>query len=341
MIVVVGISPLLRGWTWVAVLAIIQLFVTPTLAAQDRKPLKIWRIGYLSVSVASNAEPWFLAFREGLQNLGYVEGDNVIIERRYAGGRLERLPELAAELVALNVDVLVTVPSGGAAAARKATSTIPIVFLGEPDPVQSRLVQTLARPGGNVTGLADAHADLVQKRLQYLKEVVPSLTRIGFLWNPANPSTREQLKTAQQAASSLGLEVFPMAVKGALPEDVDRAFATIAKERLGGLFVVGDPTLGAQRRRIAEQALRYKLAASGPHKSWADNGLLLSYGADFIDLSRRSAGLVDKILKGAKPADLPVEQPTQFEFAINLKTAKALGLTIPASILLQASQVIQ
>ena len=294
MIVVNRISRLLRGWTWVSTLAIIQLFIASPLAAQE-KPVKIWRIGYLSVSVASNAEPWFLAFREGLQKLGYVEGVNVIIEQRYAGGRPDRLPALAAELVTLNVDVFVTVPSGGAAAARKATSTIPIVFLEEPDPVQTRLVETLARPGGNVTGLADAHADLVQKRLQFLKEVVPSLTRLGFLWNPANPSTR----------------------------------------------VVGDPTLGAQRKRIAQQALRYKLPASGPHMSWADNGLLLSYGADFIDMSRRSAGLVDKILKGAKPADLPVEQPTRFEFVINLKTAKALGLTIPASMLLQASEVIQ
>jgi putative ABC transport system substrate-binding protein len=340
MVVVNGISRIFRGWTW-AILVVIQLFIALPLAAQDQKPVKVWRIGYLSVSVASNAEPWFLAFRDALQKLGYVEGDNVIIDKRYAGGRLERLPALAAELVALNVDVLVTVPSGGAAAARKATGTIPIIFLGEPDPVQARLVATLARPGGNVTGLADAHADLVQKRLQFLKEIVPSMTRLGFLWNPANPSTRDQLRTAQQAASALGLEVLPMAVKGPLPEDIDRAFAAIATEGLGGLFVVGDPTLGAQRRRIAQHAVRYKLAASGPHKSWSDNGLLLSYGADFIDLSRRSAGLVDKILKGAKPADLPVEQPTQFELVVNSKTAKALGLTIPPSILLQASQVIQ
>jgi putative tryptophan/tyrosine transport system substrate-binding protein len=180
------------------------------------------------------------------------------------------------------------VPSGSAAAAKKATNAIPIVFLGEPDPVGTGLVETLARPGGNLTGLADAHADLVPKRLQFLKEVVPSVSRVGVLWNPANASSRDQVKTAHTAALALGLTVFPVAVKGPLPDDMDRAFATIAKQRLGGLLVVGDPTLGAQRKVIAERSIQHRLPASGPHRSWAESGLLLSYGADFIDLSRRS-----------------------------------------------------
>lgn len=205
----------------------------------------------------------------------------------------------------------------------------------------TRLVKTLAHLGGNITGLADAHADLVPKRLQFLKEVIPSISRIGILWNPANPSTRDQLKAAQTAASALGLTGLPVDVKGPRPDDIDRAFATIARDRLGALLVVGDPTLGAQREGIAERSIRHRLATSGPHRSWAESGLLLSYGADFIDMSRRSASLVDKIFKGVKPADLPVEQPTQFELVVNMKTAKALGLPIPSSVLLQANQVIE
>jgi ABC-type uncharacterized transport system substrate-binding protein len=256
-------------------------------------------------------------------------------------GRLEQLPALATELVRLDIDVLVTVPAGGAVAAARATRTIPIVFIGEPDPVGTGLVSSLARPGGNITGLADTHSDLVPKRLQLLKEVVPSVSRVGVLWNPANPSTREQLKIAQTAAPTLGLTVFPLDVKGPLRADMELAFSTIAQERLGCLLVVGDPTLGAQRKEIAERTTQRRLPTAGPHRSWAEDGLLMSYGASFLDLSRRSAVLVDKILKGSKPADLPVEQPTQFELVINMKTAKALGLTIPASVLVQATQVIE
>ena len=214
-------------------------------------------------------------------------------------------------------------------------------FIGEPDPVGTGLVATLARPGGNITGLADIHADLVPKRLQLLTEMVPSVSRVGVLWNPANPSTRQQLKIAQTAAPTLGLTVLPVDVEGPLRPDIERAFAAVAKERLGGLLVVGDPTLGAQRRRIAKRAIERRLPTAGPHRSWAEDGLLMSYGANFVDLSRRSAILVDKVLKGIKPADLPVEQPTEFELVINMKTAKALDLTIPASVLLQANQIIE
>ena len=329
-------------WRWVPTLLAIQLLLTAPLAAEGQRASRMWRIGYLSV--ASDVEPykhWVAAFREGLQKAGYVEGKNTIIEQRYADGRLERLPMLATELVRLNVDVLVTVPAGGAAAAKRATGTIPIVFIGEPDPVGAGLVASLARPGGNITGLTDTHADLVPKRLQLLKEIVPSVFRVGVLWNPANPSTRDQLTIAQTAASTLRLTVFPVDVRGPLRLDIERAFATIAKDRLGALLVVGDPTLGAQRKEIADRSIHYRLPTAGPHRSWAEDGLLMSYGASFVDLSRRSAILVDKILRGTTPSDLPVEQPTQFELVINMKTARTLDLTIPASVLLQANQIIE
>jgi ABC-type uncharacterized transport system substrate-binding protein len=313
------------------------------LAAGAQQAGKVWRIGFLSLSadIEESYKRWDAAFRDGLRKLGYVEGDNVIIEQRYAAGRVERLSTLAAELVRLKVDVLVTAPAGSALFAKKVTSTIPIVFIGEPDPVGTALVASLAHPGGNVTGLADAHADLVPKRLELLKQVAPSVSRIAILWNPANDSTRPQLKIAEAAAPRLGATAFPVGVKGPRRDDVDRAFETIGKEHPGGLLVIGDATLGIHRHRIAELSIKHRLPTSGTHSGWAEGGLLMSYGADFVDLFRRSALLVDKILKGAQPADLPVEQPEKFELAINLKTAKALGLTIPPSLLQRADQVIE
>jgi putative ABC transport system substrate-binding protein len=238
-------------------------------------------------------------------------------------------------------DVIVTAPAGSAFFAKKVTSTIPIVFIGEPDPVGTALVASLARPGGNVTGLADAHADLIPKRLELLKQVAPSASRVAILWNPANPSTAPQLKIAEAAAPALGTTVFSVGVKGSRRDDVDRAFETIGKDRPGGLLVVGDATLGIHRHRIAELSIKHRLPTSGSHSAWAEGGLLMSYGTDFVDLFRRSVLLVDRILRGAKPADLPVEQPTKFDLVINLKTAKALGLTIPQSVLPRADELIQ
>jgi putative tryptophan/tyrosine transport system substrate-binding protein len=313
------------------------------LTAEAQQAGRRWRIGYLSL-VSGNLErykPWLAAFRDGLRELGYIEGENVIIEQRYAAGQVERLPALAAELVRLKVDILVAASAGSAFAAKKVTSTVPIVFMGEPDPIGTGLVASLARPGGNTTGLADAHADLLPKRLELLKQLVPSASRVGVLWNPSNASTTPQLKTIQAAAPALGLTIFPVAVKGPGREDLDRAFATIGKDRLGGLLVVGDPTLGNHSHRIAELAIAHRLPTSGTHRGWAEGGLLMSYGTDFVALFRHGAVLVDKILKGATPATLPVEQPTKFELAINLKTAKALGLTIPPSLLARADQVIE
>jgi putative ABC transport system substrate-binding protein len=323
------------------VVAVCNLVATQPADAEQTG--RIWRIGFLSLAAEDleQYKPWLAAFRDGLRQLGYVEGENLVLEQRYAAGRIDRLPALAAELARLKVDVLVTAPAGSAVAARKVTSTIPIVFMGEPDPVGTGLVASLARPGGNVTGLADAHGDLVPKRLGLLQQVVPSLARVGVLWNPSNVSTAPQLKTVQAAAPALGLAVVPVGVKRPGRDDLDRAFTTIAKERVGGLLVVGDSTLGVQRTRIAELAIEQRLPTSGSHRGWAEGGLLMSYGTDFVSLFRHGAVVVDKILKGAPPATLPVEQPTKFELVINAKTARAIGLAIPPSVLVRADAVIQ
>jgi len=226
-------------------------------------------------------------------------------------------------------------------AAKQATNTVPIVFIVEPDPVGTGLVASLAHPGGNITGISDSHADLVPKRLELLKEVVPRATRVGVLLNPANHNAPSQLKTAQAAGAALSLTVVPVEVKGPAREDLDRAFATMGRERLAALLVLGDSALSIHRTRIAELAIKHRLPTAGTARAWAEGGLLMAYGANFIELFRRAATYVDIIVKGAKPADLPVEQPTTFNLVINLKTAKALGVTLPPSLLLRASEVIQ
>ena len=311
-----------------------------SLAAQSAGPR---RIGYLSLVAVDLAQhkPWLAAFRAGLREHGHVEGDTLVITERYATGQVARLPALAAELVRLQVDVLVTAPAGAALAAKQATNRVPIVFMGEPDPIGTGLVASLARPGGNVTGLADAHADLVPKRLALLKQLVPAVSRVGVLWNPANPSTAPQLQTVRAAAPPLGLTIVPVGVKGPGTADLDRAFATIERERVGALFVLGDATLGVQRGRIAERAIVHRLPTSGSHRGWTEGGLLMSYGTDFVALFRYGAVVVDRILKGARPATLPVEEPTKFELAINARTAKAIGLTVPESLLQQADQILE
>jgi len=304
---------------------------------------RMWRIGYLSLVSEKLVQyrPWVAAFRDGLRGLGYVEGENLTIDQRYAAGQVERLPALAAELVRLRADVLVAAPAGSALVAKKVTSTIPIVFMGEPDPVGTGLVASLARPGGNATGLADAHTELLPKRLELLKLLVPAVSRVGVLWNPSNASTAPQLKAVQAAGPALELTIVPVEVKGPGHDDLDRAFEAIGRDRLGGLLVVGDPILGNRRARIAELAIAHRLPTSGTHRGWAEGGLLMSYGTDFVELFRHGAVLVDKILKGTKPANLPVEEPTKFELVINLKTARKLDLAIPPSLLQRADQVIE
>jgi putative tryptophan/tyrosine transport system substrate-binding protein len=327
----------------VGVVAFVILGFCAATSVEAQGAGRTWRVGYLSLveEQLETSRRWLAAFRAGLRELGYTEGENLVIEARYAAGRVDRLPGLAAELVRLKVDVLVAAPAGSALAAKKATSTVPIVFMGEPDPVGTGLVRSLARPGGNVTGLADAHSELAPKRLDLLRQLVPSASRVGVLWSPSNASTAPQVRTVESAARTLGLTVLRVPVEGPRRGDLDRAFAALARERVGALLVIADPTLGNQRGRIAELALAQRLATSGTHRGWAEAGLLMSYGTDFVDLFRHGAVLVDKILKGSPPSAIPVEQPTKFEFVINARTARALGLAIPPSVLLRADQVIE
>jgi putative tryptophan/tyrosine transport system substrate-binding protein len=322
--------------------AILTISLIAPLAADAQPAGKVARIGYLSLQREEGDKSWVAAFRQGLRELGYVEDRNVAIEQRHAAGRSDRLPELASELVRLKVDVLVVYGLWALIdAGWKAPGALPIVFTIDPDPVGRGLVASLARPGGNITGLSDAHADLVSKRLELLKEVAPSAVRVGVLFNPASPLGPPQLKTAQASAPALGMTVLPVEVRGRDRNDIDRAFETIEKERFTGILVIGDPTIGIHRSRIAELALKSRLPAVSTLRESAQAGLLMSYGTDFHHLWRRAATYVDKILKGTKPDDLPVEQPTKFELVINLKTAKALGLTIPHSLLLRADEIIQ
>ncbi len=322
-----------------AVTVVVLALLAAPLAAEAQPARKVPRIGYLAAGSVEIEKSWLAAFQQGLRDLGYVEGETIVIEQRYAAGRFERLPELAAELVRLKVDVLLVGGEAATLAAKKATSAIPIVIVTVADPVGIGLVASLAHPGGNVTGLSDLHADLVPKRLQLLKEVVPSASRVAVLLNPANPSHPLQLKGLQAGAAALGVTLFSLEVKGS--EDIDRAFATMRKERPGGLFVLGDRVIGTHRRRIGKLAIKSRLPATATNRGWVEAGFLMSYGTIFPDQYRRAATYVVKILKGAKPADLPVEQPTRFELVINGKTAKALGLTIPPSVLLRADQVVE
>ena len=297
------------------------------------------RIGYLASSSAERERLRLAAFQQGLRESGYVEGKNIFVEQRYAGGQFEKLPELAAELVRLKVDVLVVSGAPATHAAKQATSVIPLVMASVADPVGMGLVASLARPGGNITGLSDFNTGVVAKRLEFLREVVPSVSRVAALLNPANPSNPPQLRLTQAAAATLGVTL--LAFEAQRADEIDRAFAAIKTERPGALLIIGDPLLGTYAKMIAELSTKSRLPAIHSTREFPDAGGLMSYGVDLVDLSRRAATYVDKILKGAKPADLPVEQPTKFELVINMKTANALGLTIPGSLLLRADQVIE
>ncbi len=323
-----------------ALLIILALGVlVAPVAAKAQQTGKIWRICFLSPYSTEYDKSWRAAFQQGLRDLGYVPGKNVVIDQRHADGRLERLPELARGLVALKPDVCVVHGFPQAIrAVSEASSTIPIVMVANPDPVGGGFAASLARPGGNVTGVSDAHSDLVGKRLALLKEVVPSAARIGVLINPENPAQQSQFKAMRTDASPLRLTVFPVEVRG--PDDFTRAFTTIERERLDALTVLGGAA-GIHGKELAALALKNRTPTIVTVKEAAAAGFLMSYGANFLDLYSRAATYVDKILKGAKPSDLPIEQPTKFDLAINLKTAKALGITIPRSLLLRADQVIE
>jgi putative ABC transport system substrate-binding protein len=309
------------------------------LSSGAQQPAKVPRIGFLSSRSPDAEKSRLAAFQQGLRELGYLEGKNIVIEQRYAAGKFDRLPDLAAELVRLKVDVLVATGAPASHAAKKATSIIPIVMGNAGDPVGTGLVASLARPGGNVTGLSDFNLALVTKRLELLKEVVPAASRVAVLSNPANPTNPLQVKELQAAAPALGVTLLSLEVKG--PDDIDRAFTAMRKERAGALIVFGDPMLETHRTRIFEFAVKSRLPAIGAQRAYVDAGGLMSYGTNFEDLYRRAAVYVHKILKGAKPADLPVEQPMKFEFVVNLKTAQQIGLTIPPNVLARADKVIK
>ncbi len=309
-------------------------------AAEAQQAGKVYRIGYLG-GTASTPETLALldAFRQGLRERGWMEGQNLVIEYRWAEGKFERLPELAAELVRLKVDLIFAGSSIYVEPARRATQTIPIVFALHADPVGSGHVASLGRPGGNITGLSLMQSEFTVKGLQLLKEVVPQATRITVLWNPATPSHGPGLKAIEAAALALGVRVQSLAVRA--PEDFEGAFAAMARERAEALLVIGAAIFFTAQHRLADLAMKHRLPAMFGARRHAEVGGLLSYAANYPDLMRRSAAYVDKILKGAGPGDLPVEQSTKFEFVVNLKTAKSLGITIPQSVVLRADEVIQ
>jgi putative ABC transport system substrate-binding protein len=315
--------------------------LTAPLAAEAQQADKVARIGYLGPTLAANPH-MVEAFLQGLRDLGYVEGRNVVIEYRSAEGKLERYPALVAELVALKVDVIFVPGTPAAVAAKQATRTLPIVFAAAADPVADGLVTSLARPGGNVTGLAALSPELVGKRLELLKQAVPGVGRVAVLWQPGAAGERtekDMLKEADVAARALGVLLQVVEVRG--PAEFDRAFSNMTRARAGALTVLGTPMFFTERRRLVDLAAKNRLPVVYGTRDYVDVGGLMAYGPNTADLVRRAAAYVDKILKGAKPGDLPVEQPTKFELVINLKTAKALGLTIPPSLLARADEVIQ
>src|SRR5215470_1984281 len=300
---------------------------------------KVPRVGYLASGSRSSELSHIEAFNEGLRERGYTEGQNIIIEYRLAEGKLDRLPALAADLVRSKVDVIVTGGGPTTRAAKDATKSIPTVLVNISDPVALGFVASLAKPGGNMTGLASIQTDLGGKRVELLKEILPQLSRLAVLANKDVPGYGVQMKEVEVAAQTIGLQLQVENIRG--PNDLEKAFSTITKGRVGALLGLTNPTFNILRSRIAELAVKSSLPTMYGDRVFADSGGLMSYGPDVLDSFRRAAVFVHKILKGAKPADLPVEQPTKFEFIINLKTAKQIGLTIPPNVLARADKVIR
>jgi putative ABC transport system substrate-binding protein len=309
--------------------------LTAPLASTAQQQGNVPRIGILTPASEASTPLWE-AFRQGLRDLGYVEGKTIVLEYRFAAGKNERLPELAAELVRLKVDIIVA--DGGVATreVKAATETIPIVMASVGDPVRRGLVASLAQPGGNVTGLSVMSTELSGKRLALLKETLPHVSRVAVLWNPSNLNRPDQLPEIEGTARVLGIQLFPLEMRH--PDELDSVFATMRRE---GLITLTDAVLWNHRTRVVEFAAQHQLPAIFPEREFAEAGGLMAYGPSVPDNFRRAAVYVDKILKGAQPANLPVEQPVKFELVINLKTAKALGVTIPPALLFQADEVIQ
>ena len=319
--------------------ALCSLLLALSVSAEAQQQAKVPKIGHLGARSTATPGRGSDLFRRELRELGYVEGKSITFERRSADDRLDRLPALADELVRLKVDVLVTSSTIGALAAKNVTRTIPIVFYTVTDPVAAGLVDSLARPGGNITGITDIGAVLVGKRLELLKETISKLSRVAVLWDPRNPGNVQQWKEGLHPARELGLQLHSMEVSSA--DKYESAFKEATKARSAALAVTSSPLVSSSRKQIADLATKHQLPAIYPRANYVESGGLMSYGADQVEPYKRAASMVDKILKGTKPADLPVEQPTRFELVINLKTAKQIGLSIPPNVLVRADRVIR
>jgi putative ABC transport system substrate-binding protein len=307
--------------------------------AQAQQPKKLARIGYLAAVSASADAPRLEAFRQGLRDLGHIEGQNIVIEYRHEARGFERLPELAAELVAQKPDVLVAVTTNAALAVKKTTGTIPIVFMGVTDPVTAGLVESLPRPGGNTTGITNIAAILTGKRLELLKETIPKVSRVAVLWDPQAPGSIPQWQESQLPARELGLQLYSMEVSSA--DKYEAAFKEAVRARNTAVWVTLNPLANSNQKLIAELAIHNRLPSICARSDYSENGCLMAYGPGYSTEGRDGARYVDKILKGIKPADIPVEQPTKFELVINLKTAKQIGLAVPPNVLARADKVIR
>jgi ABC-type uncharacterized transport system substrate-binding protein len=315
------------------------IFSVANVSAQAQQPTKVPRLGFLTQSSASAVAGRIESFRQGLRELGYVEGKNIIIEWRSADGNNDRLPALAAELLALKVDVMISPGPGVTRVLKETTSTTPIVMAQDTDPVGSGFVASLARPGGNITGLATLAPEISGKQLGLLKEIVPKLSRVAVIGNSTIPGDAQALRETVLAAGHF--EVYLRYLDVLDPKDIETAFRTATKGRADGLLVLGNPNLNTNRKQIVDLAVKHRLPATYTRPEYIDAGGLMYYGTNYNDLFRRAATFVDKILKGRTPADLPVEQPMKFEFIVNLKAAKAIGLTIPPNVLVRANKVIR
>jgi putative ABC transport system substrate-binding protein len=304
-----------------------------------QQPKKVARIGYIGGSSRSSSSASMKAFRQGLRDLGYVEGKNIVIEYRHAEEKLDRLAGLASELVRLKVDAIVTGGPTVTRAVKEASVTIPIIMVQDPDPVENGFVASLARPGGNITGLSSLTANLSGKRLELLKEILPKLSRMAVFETSTNTGNAQQLKETEVAATGFGVKLQHLDILG--PKDIGSAFRAAITERADAVLVLNSAVVSSNRKQIADLAVKSRLTVTYPRSEYVEDGGLMSYGVSFTDLNRRAATYVDKILKGAQPADLPVEQPKKFEFIVNLNAAKQIGLTIPPNVLARADKVIR
>ncbi len=327
---------MMRQIFWVPLCALLLALGVPVDAQQ---PKKISRVGYLAAVSAAADAPRLEAFRQGLRDLGYIEGQNILIEYRHEGGGFERLPELVAELVGQKPDVLVAVTTNAALAVKKATTTIPIVFMGVTDPVTAGLVESLARPGGNTTGITNMAAILTSKRLELFKETLPTVSRVAVLWDPQAPGSVPQWQASQLPARELGLQLYSMEVSSV--DQYEAAFKEAVEARNTALWVTLNPLANSHQKKIADLAINHGLPSICARSDYSENGCMMAYGPGYGIEGKDGARYVDKILKGAKPADIPVEQPMKFELVINLQTAEKLGLTIPQLVLFQADKIIK